>query len=138
LLQPTQPLRQPKHLRAALDLLAASGADSVVSVVELPLSYSPDVICAIWRERLRPYPVYVSHEQRMEFSEQPTRRQDAEVVYRRDGTCYAFRRRTVEHYGNIYGDFVKPLIIPADESCELDSLADWAALERRIAPPTRD
>jgi CMP-N,N'-diacetyllegionaminic acid synthase len=36
LLQPTQPLREPKHLQAAVALLRESQADSVVSVVALP------------------------------------------------------------------------------------------------------
>ena len=137
LLQPTQPLRQPKHLRAALDLLQFSGADSVVSVVEVPLSHSPDVTCVI-TGRLYPYPVYRCHEQVMDFNEQPTRRQNAQQTYRRDGTVYVFRRRTVDDLRSIYGTHVAPLIIPADESCELDTMADWAALERRLASPTRD
>jgi hypothetical protein len=28
---------------------------------------------------------------------------------------------------------VRPLIIPADETCELDTMEQWAALEARLA-----
>jgi CMP-N,N'-diacetyllegionaminic acid synthase len=42
LLQPTQPLRQPKHLTAAIELLQSSGADSVVRAL---------VSCAAGRRR---------------------------------------------------------------------------------------
>ena len=33
-----------------------------------------------------------------------TRRQDARPAYSRDGTVYAFRRDTIERFGNIYGE----------------------------------
>jgi len=36
---------------------------------------------------------------------------------------------TVEQYGTICGGTVKPLIIPANESCELDTEVDWQAVE---------
>jgi CMP-N-acetylneuraminic acid synthetase len=60
----------------------------------------------------------------------PATRQELGPVYKRDGTCYAFYRKTLDQ-GDIYGHDVRPLIIPADESCELDTEADWAAVERR-------
>ena len=41
LLQPTSPLRTSAHVDAALELLESSGADSVVSVVEVPHQFSP-------------------------------------------------------------------------------------------------
>ena len=36
LLQPTSPLRRPAHVRQAVELLRETGADSVVTVVEVP------------------------------------------------------------------------------------------------------
>jgi CMP-N-acetylneuraminic acid synthetase len=41
LLQPTQPFRTPEHVQQAIRLLQETQADSVVSVVPLPLSHSP-------------------------------------------------------------------------------------------------
>ena len=47
LLQPTSPLRRPEHIREAVTLLRERGADSVVSVVELPRHLSPDYVMRI-------------------------------------------------------------------------------------------
>jgi len=61
----------------------------------------------------------------------PTRRQDVEQAYIRDGTVYAFWRKTVERYRSIYGYVAAPLIIPPEDTCELDDESQWAALEQR-------
>lgn len=125
LLQPTQPLRTPEHVKAAIELLRQTGADSVVSVTPLPLTHSPDLVCEIEASgRLAGW----EHEYVGRY--QPTRRQDARPAYKRDGTCYAFFRRTVDT-GTLYGTDCRPLIIPPDETCELDTEADWQALEAR-------
>src|SRR5206468_5568636 len=41
ILQPTSPLRSAADIQAAIDLLTASGADSVVSVSSIPAHYNP-------------------------------------------------------------------------------------------------
>ena len=62
-----------------------------------------------------------------------TRRQDVRPAYARDGTIYAFRRRTVERHGSIYGPDCRPLVIDPEDSINLDSMEDWAAAERVLA-----
>ena len=47
LLQPTSPLRRPEHIRAAVALLLESGADSAVTVVQVPPHMSPDYVMRI-------------------------------------------------------------------------------------------
>ena len=123
LLQPTQPLREPKHITQALELLTPD-VDSVVSVIELPQAYASVNHAYIFDGSRN-----LSH-QWTTFA--PSRRQDCGHSYVRDGTCYAFHRRTVEQHGTIYGDRVKPLIIPASETQALDTPADWAEAERRL------
>ena len=129
LVQPTQPLRQPKHLQQAVALLQETQADSVVSVVELPRSHSYELLVAI-----RSGGGYL-HPCGSTWSDRPQRRQDAEPSYLCDGTVYAFRRHTVTKYGygTIYGKHVRPLIIPAEETCALDTPEDWAEAERRLS-----
>jgi CMP-N-acetylneuraminic acid synthetase len=122
LLQPTQPLRQPRHILAAIALLQSSGADSVVSVVE---TRSPDEILEIFDGRLKRVTGW-------SLCDCPTRRQGSLEGYWRDGTVYAFWRKTADHWGDIYGQDVCPLIISAEETCALDSPADWAEAERRL------
>ena len=124
LLQPTSPLRRPDQIRTAVTMLRESGADSVVSVVELPRHLSPDYVMKIDGEVLRPF---------LAEGARVTRRQDARPAYVRDGTVYAFRRQTLERFGNIYGDVCRPLMVSADESLSIDSPADWDAAEKLLA-----
>jgi len=127
LLQPTQPFRTPAHVRAAIALLRETGADSVVSVVELPRTHSPELVMGMEDGRLLPWLSLVN---RADWA-QPSRRQDAIRAFMRDGTVYAFWRKTVEKHGTIYGQDVRPVLIPPGETCELDTEADWAEAERR-------
>jgi CMP-N,N'-diacetyllegionaminic acid synthase len=124
LLQPTSPLRRPDQIRTAVTMLRESGADSVVSVVELPRHLSPDYVMKIDGDVLRPF---------LAEGARVTRRQDARPAYVRDGTVYAFRRQTLERFGNIYGDVCRPLMVSADESLSIDSPADWDAAAKLLA-----
>lgn len=126
LLQPTQPLRQPKHIIKAINLLEASMADSVVSVVQLPLTHAPDFQLRLTEGTLRCW------EDVGWLDGLPTRRQAAEQTYIRDGTVYVFWRRTLSKWGSMYGPHVVPLIIPPEETQPLDTPADWAEAERRL------
>jgi CMP-N-acetylneuraminic acid synthetase len=124
LLQPTSPLRTPAHVRAAVDLLRTSGADSVVTVVEVPRHLSPDYVMKIEDGVLRPF---------LPGGARVTRRQDARPAYSRDGTVYALRRDTIERFDSIYGERCVPLPIDPHESLSIDSPDDWAEAERRLA-----
>jgi len=116
LLQPTSPLRRPDHIRHALAKLRKTRADSVVTVVQLPLDSSPDYVMGIEGGRLRPF---------LPEGARLTRRQDARPAYRREGTVYAFWRATLERFGNIYGDNCQPLVLDPRESLSIDTPADW-------------
>lgn len=124
LLQPTSPLRRPSHIEDAVRRLADSGADSVVTVVEVPRHYSPDYVMKIENDGLRPF---------LPEGARVTRRQDARRAYSRDGTVYAFRRETVERFGDIYGARCLPLLVDPAESLSIDSPGDWAAAENILA-----
>jgi CMP-N,N'-diacetyllegionaminic acid synthase len=141
LLQPTAVFRTPAHVRNAIGLLREKQADSVVSVVELPATHHPDFQCIIQLGHLLPYPdpagtYYIGGRwlqwMAKRWASRPTRRQDIPYqTYTRDGTVYAFWRKTVATYDTIYGSTVCPMIVPAEESCTLDSEADWREVERR-------
>jgi CMP-N-acetylneuraminic acid synthetase len=128
LLQPTTPLRQPAHIRAALELLRSGGADSVASVVEVPRHLSPDYVMRIDGGDLRTF---------LPQGEGVTRRQDARPAYVRDGTVYAFWRTTLVDQNSLYGTHCRPLIIPASESVTIDTAEDWERAEHWLAsrPP---
>jgi CMP-N-acetylneuraminic acid synthetase len=124
LLQPTSPLRRPDHIRAAVKLLRDTGADSVVTVVEVPRHLSPDYLMRIEDGRLKTF---------LPDGERVTRRQDARPAYSRDGTVYAFRRSTIEKSGGLYGDDCRPLVIDPSDSLSIDSPADWDEAERLLS-----
>jgi CMP-N-acetylneuraminic acid synthetase len=124
LLQPTSPLRQPRHIQRAVDDLRSTGADSVVTVVAVPRHLSPDYVMRIDRGKLVPF---------LAEGARITRRQDARPAYVRDGTAYVFWHRTLEKYRSIYGDDCRPLELPAAESLTIDTPSDWAEAERRLS-----
>jgi len=123
LLQPTSPLRTPAHIRAAVDLLHRTGADSVVSVVAVPRHLSPDYVMRIEEGRLLTF---------LPEGARVTRRQDARPAYVRDGTVYVFRPSTLKRFGSIYGADCRPLLLDPGESLSIDTPADWAAAERAL------
>ncbi|MEW5984275.1 MAG: acylneuraminate cytidylyltransferase family protein [Acidobacteriota bacterium] len=124
LIQPTAPLRRPEQLARAVAMLRDTGADAVASVVEVPRHFSPDYVMRVEDGRLVPF---------LAGTEQIGRRQDARPAFVRDGTVYAFWRRTVAEYHSLYGQDCRPLVIPAAESVTIDTQEDWAEAERRLA-----
>lgn len=130
LVQPTQPLRQPKHLTAAISLLEGSQADSVVSVVEVPRQYHGD-----WQYGIAAGQLYQAWDTDRRGDNPPATRQELDPQYVRDGTVYAFWRKTVALFGTIYGQSCYPLVMDPAETCPLDTLEDWAEAERRLLVP---
>lgn len=122
-LQPTAPLRTGAQLRDAVSLLASTGADSVVSVVEIPRHFTPHYAMRIDGARLRPF---------LPEGASVTRRQDAEPAYSRDGTVYAVRRDVVVLQHDLYGSDCRPLVLAAGASVNIDTPQDWAAAERLL------
>jgi CMP-N-acetylneuraminic acid synthetase len=123
LLQPTQPLRRPEHIRAAVQLLEEHpGASSVVSVVAIPAHYAPEYAMRLDGGRLVPY---------LPAGAVRTRRQDVASAYSRDGTIYLTRAEFARR-GDLYGADCLPLVIDGDESINLDSPADWQRAEARL------
>jgi CMP-N,N'-diacetyllegionaminic acid synthase len=132
LLQPTQPFRTPARVREAIQLLQSTGADSVVSVVPLPLTHHPWVQFTVDNEGVWDGPYLELYEPQL-MEQVPATRQEMEHVrtYIRDGSCYVFRRETVTEHGNIYGEHIKPLILEPHETCELDTEEQFREVEAR-------
>jgi len=128
-LQPTAPLRRPNHIRRALELLDETGADSVVSVVEVPRHYSPQYVMKIAEGQLVNY---------LREGEALARRQDAQAAYSRDGTVYIVRRDVLMNENTIYGDDCRPLVLDATESVNLDTMDDWPRAEQVLAGREQD
>lgn len=128
LLQPTSPLRTAEHIDAAVNLLRQTGADTVVSVIPVPHRFTPGSLMRLDGERL------------VHLSDAPivTQRQDKPPLYARNGPAVLVVRSSVLlERGTLYGDDVRPFVMPAEDSIDIDEQADLdiaAWLLRRRVP----
>lgn len=120
LLQPTSPLRKPGHIRTAVELLGEN--DSVVSVFAVPQEYSPYYLMKIldngWLDFFMPE------------GRKITRRQDAPIVYKRDGTIFLTKTRVLREQRSFYGNRCKPMIMAAEEHLNIDNWDEWNKAEK--------
>jgi CMP-N-acetylneuraminic acid synthetase len=123
LLQPTSPLRRGEHIDAAIDMLETSGADSVVSVVDVPHQFNPVSVLRLEGDRLVPF---------LEGS-QVLRRQDKPRVFARNGPAVLVVRTAVLDRGSLYGEDVRPRFMAAEDSIDLDTPSDLELLESLLA-----
>ncbi|MDP2954983.1 MAG: acylneuraminate cytidylyltransferase family protein [Longimicrobiales bacterium] len=130
LLQPTAPFRTEEDVRAAVALAAGGGCDSVISVVRV-LDVHPVLMKRIESDRLLPFCVE---------EKEGTRRQDyAPPAYMRNGCIYLTRRDVLVERGSIWGDVIRPYVMPEERSVGIDNelqvkLVDLMLRERRGSP----
>jgi CMP-N,N'-diacetyllegionaminic acid synthase len=121
LLQPTSPLRRSEHVDEAVDLLRASGADSVVSVVEVPHRYRPGSLMALDGDRL----VRLA-------DDHAATRQEKPLVYARNGPAVLALRP--DRIGtDLYGGDCRPYVMGARESLDVDEPFDLELAELLLA-----
>ena len=115
LLQPTSPLRRAGDIRAALDLAAKGGCDSVIAV-EQAIDTHPMLLKTIENDRLTPY---------CEAPQEGVRRQDCRPeVYVNNGSIYLTRRDIVMDQDQLLGAVARPYIMPAERSLDIDTEFD--------------
>lgn len=127
LLQPTSPLRTAAHIDAAVALFEQTGADSVVSVVEVPHQFNPVSVLRLDDERLRP------------FLDAPTvaGRQHKPRVLARNGPAVLVVRRSVVNAGSLYGNDSRPLLMRAEDSLDIDTPWDLTVAELLLSARVR-
>ncbi len=129
ILQPTSPLRRPDDICGAVRMLAETGADSVISVSEVPVHVHP----------MRTLKIADNGEAVLFVTGDPVRhrinrRQDLPPAWTMNGAIYVFRTRVL--FGDVpslYGDRVLAYQTPASRGVNLDDPEDWAAAERALA-----
>lgn len=120
LLQPTDPFRTVEDIEAALRLGRAGGCDSVISVVQV-FSVHPILMKRIENGRLLPYCIE---------EKEGTRRQDYQPpAYMRNGAIYLTRRDVLMEHNSIWGDVIRPYIMPPERSVGVDSELDLKLVE---------
>jgi CMP-N,N'-diacetyllegionaminic acid synthase len=133
-LQPTSPLRSAADIAAALRMLELSGADSVVSVSEVPAHTHP---MRMLRVDDKGHAVLFATGQpvRMRIN----RRQDLPQVWVMNGAVYACRTDVLfAAEPSLYGDRVVAYPMPAERSISIDTPEDWAEAERALERQPHD
>lgn len=120
LLQPTSPFRPAGLVDRCIDLLGASDADAVVTMLPVPTEHNPH-----W--------VYVRDHRghlRLATGEASpvARRQDLPAAFHRDGSVYVMRTKGVLE-GRPYGDRIEAVVLDPARHVNIDDLDDWARAE---------
>lgn len=118
LLQPTSPFRRAEHVDACVRLLLESGADAVVSVVEVPHRFRPGSLMDVVDGRVVP-------------RDAVSTRQEKELVYARNGPA-VLARRADRIGGDLYGGDVRPFVMTARDSLDVDEPDDLELAERLL------
>ena len=125
LLEPTAPLRTPKQIELAIELLKTSGADSVVSVSEVPHVFNPEELLTIHNNLLAPFSPNRTLDNRLP-------RQKQNPCYAQNGLVYAFRLDMLLEKKSLYGNKSFPLVIDWDYFVDIDTPSDLDLAEYKI------
>ncbi|HEX6702574.1 MAG TPA: acylneuraminate cytidylyltransferase family protein [Gaiellaceae bacterium] len=121
LLQPTSPLRRAEHVDAAVELLLKTGADSIVSVVEVPHRFRPGSLMALDGDRL----VRLA-------DDHAATRQEKPVVYARNGPAVLVLRGDWNG-ADLYGGDCRAYVMDARDSVDVDEPFDLELAELLLA-----
>lgn len=123
LLQPTSPLRRSDHIDGAIELLEHSGADTVVSVIEVPHNMVPEALMIEHNGWLQPLIPGLP----------PLRRQDKSQYLARNGPAVLITRAAfVSRCTHLYEGRVVGFRMSAIDSVDIDTVADLALAERLL------
>ena len=123
-LQPTNPLRLAEDVDGSIELLEASGADSVISFVDVGEKHPA---------RMK----FVSPDGRVSdppFAEEfeGQRRQDLPKIYLREGSIYLTRRAILMEHNSVQGRDCRAWIIPPQRYCNIDTPLDLFIAEQML------
>lgn len=121
-LQPTNPLRRPADIDGAIDLLEASGADSVISFVDTGEKHPARMKFIKADGRVVDPP----------FSElfEGQRRQDLPKLFLREGSIYLTRTSVIMEQNSLKGRDCRAWIMPEDRACNIDNSFDLFLVEQ--------
>jgi CMP-N,N'-diacetyllegionaminic acid synthase len=129
LLQPTNPLRTSATIDACLELLETTGADSVATVLPVPLEYNPHWVyfrdgggfLRLSTGETTPIP----------------RRQLLPEAFRREGSVYAMLRTVLMDQNSLYGVKMVGYQLDSEASVNIDTMKDWSDAEAILSRPPR-
>ncbi|MBV9082349.1 MAG: acylneuraminate cytidylyltransferase family protein [Acidobacteriaceae bacterium] len=123
-LQPTNPLRGPEDIDGAIELFASTGADSVISFVDVGEKHPARMKVIDERGRVSDPP----------FAEvlegQP--RQSLPKLYLREGSIYLTRRSVLMNDGSLKGSDCRAWIVDPKRACNIDTPFDLFLAEQLL------
>ena len=119
-------LKASARLDDALELLAVSDVDCVMSVSEVPHVLNPEELLSVENGLVRSYLPYRTMDTRCLRGEQSP-------VYVQNGLVYAFRIASVLEHRSLYGKKVLPLVTSWEDFLDIDTLEDLRAAELRLS-----
>ena len=113
-LQPTSPLRRSEHIDSAIEVMAATSADTVVSVVAVPHQFNPASLMRLDGDKLLP------------LTDAPLilQRQQKTPVYARNGPAVLVVRTGQLRRGSLYGEDTRALVMNQVDSLDIDTAWD--------------
>jgi CMP-N,N'-diacetyllegionaminic acid synthase len=121
-LQPTNPLRRVEDIDGAIELLHRTGADSVISFVDMGEHHPARMKWVDSEGRVTDPPFAEA------FEGQP--RQQLKKLYVRDGSIYLTRRSVLMEQNSIKGRDCRAWIIPAERAQNIDTPLDLMVAEQ--------
>lgn len=123
-LQPTNPLRLPDDIDGAIGLMERTGADSVISFVDVGEKHPARMKSIDQEGRVWDPP----------FGEaiEGQRRQTLPKLYLRDGSIYLTRRNVLMDFGSLKGADCRAWIVPQERACNIDTPFDLFLAEQLI------
>jgi CMP-N,N'-diacetyllegionaminic acid synthase len=122
LLQPTSPLRSCEDIDGAVELLEATKADSVISLVEVGEKHPARMKSVTSDGRVVDPPFAEAHEGQ--------RRQELSKLYLREGSIYLTRRDVLMKQNSLKGRDCRAWLIPSDRACNIDTPFDLFLAEQ--------
>jgi len=121
LLQPTSPLRNPGSIDSVLESLIESGADSVVSVIQVPHNFNPYSVMRLEGQYLDSF---------LDFDEKNNIRQKKPEFFARNGPAVlAFSYECLMEKHSMYGSKVLAYSMNREESIDIDDEFDLRIAE---------
>jgi CMP-N-acetylneuraminic acid synthetase len=117
LLQPSTPFRQPGLIDHCIEELECSGADSIVTVVEVPAEHNPHCV------------YFAGPDGSLLLStgetDPVTRRQKLPAAFCREGSVYLSYRDTIMEGRSLYGQRTVGVLVNPETTVNIDLEADW-------------
>lgn len=120
LLQPTNPFRESGFIDAAIEKFIASNADSLVSILPVPLEFNPHWVFE--KNEMGTLKIATGENTII------TRRQDLPQAFHRDGSIYITKTKVIRN-GSLYGSTIDSIESDPKYYINIDTQKDWNKAE---------